>query len=303
MKKLIGEKINVLDHGYVILVDYMGSDQDIVDAARVSYNSGVKKHDTRGLIRYLLRHSHTSPFEMCELKFQIKLPIFVARQWIRHRTASVNEVSGRYSVLPDENYLPKTFSIQSAINKQGSGENVDSIINMLLKGGTEKTFAHCRSQYDLLLEHNVAKEQARIVLPLSQYTEWVWKIDLHNLLHFLKLRLDPHAQEEIRQYATIIAGIVEELFPETWQAFVDYKLSSVTFSFPEQRLLQNLLTNYAKTSSGGFIGFQLMEADVSATGLSQREVDEFTEKFSRAFGANICVDRATKNNGDVVGAN
>ena len=228
----------LLDHGLLRLVDYMGSDQDITDAARVSYR-GIPllyeptktEEDNAKLIRYLMRHRHTSPFEMCEVKLHVKLPIFVARQWIRHRTASVNEQSGRYSELMDKFYTPETESFrgQSKENKQGSAPDI--IHHKII------SYSMAQKEYQELLSKGVAKEMARIVLPLSVYTQWYWKIDLHNLLHFLQLRLSEHAQEEIRVYAQKIALIVKDLFPITWQAFEDYRLNAITFSAIEKKLL------------------------------------------------------------------
>lgn len=232
------EEIKVLDHGFVRLVDSMGTDSRIVQAARVSYGKGTKTvNEDEQLIRYLFRHEHTSPFEMCEVLIHCKMPMFVARQWIRHRTASVNEVSGRYSEVKDEYYLPESWRKQSKNNKQGSEETdeIDLIhTHMLYQNSCTGAF----QVYNELLENNVGKEMARMNLPLSTYTEWYWKIDLKNLLHFLKLRLDSHAQYEIRVYAEAIAQIVKELFPVTWKAFEDYQLKSIRFSKQELAVLK-----------------------------------------------------------------
>jgi len=211
-------KINVLDHGFVRLVDHMGDDSSIVQAARVSYGEGTKsvRCDT-GLIRYLMRNQHMSPFEMCELKFHIKLPIFVARQWIRHRTANVNEISARYSVISDDFYVPSVVNYQSKDNKQGSGaehEHSESFVREI-----SRISYKAYESYKYMIEEGVAREQARIILPVNMYTEWYWKIDLRNLLHFLKLRMDSHAQFEIREYANAIAQVVREHYPVTWSAF------------------------------------------------------------------------------------
>jgi thymidylate synthase (FAD) len=234
MESRIGQAVPCLDHGFVRLVDYMGDDAAIAAAARVSYGAGTRHtRPDRDLIRHLLRNSHTSPFEMCEIKLHVKLPIFVARQWIRHRTANVNEVSGRYSVLDREFYLPAAadLEVQSKDDRQGRAgrlpEGAAQEVLELLRSGASADF----STYDELLgRHDLTRELARIGLPLSTYTQWVWKIDLHNLLHFLALRLDSHAQREIRVYADVIAGIVQDWVPTCWEAFTDYLLEARTLS-------------------------------------------------------------------------
>lgn len=270
-----GKVISCLDKGFVRLVDYMGSDAAIVQAARVSYGAGTKKvSEDRGLIRYLMRHAHTTPFEMVEFKFHVKLPIFVARQWIRHRTANVNEYSGRYSVMRDEFYVPDAVQIrpQSATNKQGRAEEVFSeaeaaSIQTLLRDGQE----HAYDDYETLLGKNFARELARINLPVSQYTEWYWKIDLHNLFHFLRLRLDAHAQHEIRVYADAMAQIVREIVPMAFEAFEDYALKAIRLTHPELQAMKRLL---ATTDTA------LLTDDVLAEcGLSKREVEEFRGKL------------------------
>ena len=227
------EKLNVLDKGFVRVVDKMGSDEAIVQSARISYGSGTKKtSQDRGLIRYLMRHMHTSPFEMCEIKFHIKLPIFVARQWVRHRTANVNEYSARYSIVEDEFYIPsiENISLQSVDNKQGRGqivskEEAEEIRELLIKQSDEAYKA-----YQHMLEKGIARELARVVLPQNVYTQMYWKIDLHNLLHFIKLRSHSTAQFEIREFSKALEKIVEEWLPITYEAFVDYKLESVNVS-------------------------------------------------------------------------
>jgi len=236
-----GIQIPVLNHGFVKLIDYMGTDSSIVQAARVSYGKGTEKtsKDT-GLIRYLMRNRHTSPFEMCEVQLHIKLPIFVARQWVRHRTASINEISGRYSVLREEFYEPVEWCEQSTSNKQGAGKSLSSEKQFTTGTHYSLVLQRCKNSYRSFIRNNVAREQARIALPLSTYTEWYWKIDLHNLLHFLKLRQDSHAQYEIRQYANVIAGIVEQLYPITFKAFQDYIINSITFSTIEIALLKDI---------------------------------------------------------------
>ncbi len=263
----------VLDHGFVRLVDYMGDDNAIVQAARVSYGAGTKNVSSdRQLIRYLMRHRHTTPFEMCEVKFHVKLPIFVARQWIRHRTANVNEISGRYSQMVDEFYVPELEQIrpQSVINKQGRSEdafNTDEAAEIQAQlSGTQRELY---SEYKESLDKNLARELARINLPLSLYTEWYWKIDLHNLFHFLHLRLDAHAQYEIRVFAEAMATITKELFPIAYEAFEDYRLNSIGFTGPEIKILQQLLSSKELSVE------QLVEL-----GLSKRESSEFVKKMS-----------------------
>lgn len=263
----------VLDHGFVRLVDYMGDDNAIVQAARVSYGAGTKNVSSdRQLIRYLMRHRHTTPFEMCEVKFHVKLPIFVARQWIRHRTANVNEISGRYSEMVDEFYVPELDQIrpQSVINKQGRSEDAfDTDEAAEIQAQLSGTQRELYSEYKESLDKNLARELARINLPLSLYTEWYWKIDLHNLFHFLHLRLDAHAQYEIRVFAEAMATITKELFPIAYEAFEDYRLNSIGFTGPEIKILQQLLSSKELSVE------QLVEL-----GLSKRESSEFVKKMS-----------------------
>ena len=249
-------KFPVLDHGFVRIVDYMGDDAAIVQAARVSYGRGTRTARTdRGLIRYLMRHRHSTPFEMCEVKLHIKLPIFVARQWIRHRTANVNEISARYSILDREFYVPAPdkLAAQSSSNRQGRGavlepESAQRVIDVLRRDATQ-TFL----TYETLLNDQgdgeprdpeapqVARELARMNLTLATYTQWYWKIDLHNLLHFLSLRLDEHAQWEIRAYAQVMADLVRAWVPLAWEAFSDYRLGAHTFSREELELVRALI--------------------------------------------------------------
>ena len=269
-----GRVIPCLDKGFVRLVDAMGSDAAIVQAARVSYGAGTKLvNEDRGLIRYLMRHAHTTPFEMVEFKFHVKLPIFVARQWIRHRTANVNEYSGRYSVMQDEFYVPEPAQIrpQSATNKQGRAEETlsdaeSAEILTLLEAGQQ----HAYEDYETLLERNFARELARINLPVSMYTEWYWKIDLHNLFHFLRLRMDAHAQYEIRVYAEAMAEIVREITPLAYEAFQDYALNAVRLTAPEIKAMKRLL---AVT--------EVSDETLAECGLSKREMAEFRAKLSQ----------------------
>jgi thymidylate synthase (FAD) len=231
---LLDQEIRVLDQGFVRLVDYMGGDERIVASARVSYGKGTKTvREDRALIEYLVRHKHTSPLEQVVLTLHVKLPIFVARQWIRHRTARLNEISGRYSVMKDEFYLPseETLRTQGTVNKQGrSEESVSPEDAAVIVRSLQEGQAEAYARYQAMLSKDLAREVARIALPLSLYTEWYWQMDLHNLLHFLKLRLDAHAQWEIRQYAQVIARIVKAVAPLAWGAFEKYELSQVTLS-------------------------------------------------------------------------
>jgi thymidylate synthase (FAD) len=239
-----GQKLPVLDGGFVRLVDVMGDDSSIVQAARVSYGEGTKKvSEDRGLIRYLMRHRHTTPFEMCEIKLHVRVPMDCWRQWIRHRTANVNEYSTRYSIAIDaaKTTLPDEWRVQAATNKQGSDGEMNAELGEQLSEREAALHASCRAVYSERIAAGVAREQARKDLPLSTYTEAYWKIDLHNLLHFLALRMNPDAQYEIRQYANVIGrAIVSKWVPLTWEAFLDYRLNAVTFSEPELQLLSHI---------------------------------------------------------------
>jgi thymidylate synthase (FAD) len=242
---LLDKEIPVLDKGFVRLVDYLGSDERIVQAARVSYAGGTKTYrEDKGLINYLLRNDHTSPFEQVNFTFHVKMPIFVARQWIRHRTGRVNEISGRYSIMADEAYVPDAehLNFQSVDNKQGRSEEMlpeglSSDILTLLQEDQQRAF----DTYHTLLEKDVAREIARINLPLSLYTQWYWQMDLHNLLHFLALRLDAHAQWEIRAYAIEIFNIVKAVTPIAAQAFENYKMNGANFSGRELDAIKEML--------------------------------------------------------------
>ncbi len=240
LEKILYKPLPVLDHGFVRVVDYMGNDSAVVQAARVSYGQGTKKVNAdKGLINYLISHRHTTPFEMCEIKFHIKLPIFIARQWIRHRTASVNEYSARYSIMEDEFYIPRAenLSAQSKVNHQGRDES--KVLNAeeskrvleILKQDSKQTYKH----YLEMINQNsagetvdedkegLARELARMNLPVNCYTQWYWKIDLHNLLHFLALRADKHAQYEIRAYAEVMLDVVKKWVPHCYEAFEKYR--------------------------------------------------------------------------------
>ena len=251
--------IPVLDHGFVRVIDYMGDDAAIVQAARVSYGKGTKAaRDDRGLIRYLMRHWHSTPFEMCEIKLHVKLPIFVARQWIRHRTANVNEYSARYSILDREFYTPapEHLAAQSASNRQGRGEVLEGEAAARALGLLRDEAGRAFDAYDRLLdgEDGLARELARMALPLSTYTQWYWKVDLHNLLHFLRLRADAHAQYEIRAYADAICELVRDWVPHAWEAFEDYRLGSVSFSRPAMAALRRMLAGEAVTQENSGMG-------------------------------------------------
>lgn len=248
MEKHLHVPYEVLDHGFVRMVDYMGTDQCIVAAARVSYGAGTKgARDDAGLISYLMRHWHSTPFEMCEIKMHVKLPVFVARQWIRHRTANVNEYSARYSILEREFYIPKPehLAAQSTQNHQGrgavlQGEEAERVLAWL-KADSARAYDHYEEMISQEGQQGLARELARMNLPVNIYTQWYWKTDLHNLLHFLRLRADPHAQYEIRVYAEAIAKIVEDWVPHAWAAFVEHRLGAMNFSAKEIRALGRIL--------------------------------------------------------------
>jgi thymidylate synthase (FAD) len=242
----------VLDHGFVRVVDYMGDDAAIVQAARVSYGRGTRAvSDDAGLIRYLMRHWHSTPFEMCEIKLHVKLPVFVARQWIRHRTANVNEYSARYSVLDREFYIPapEQLAAQSTVNNQGrgavlQGEEAARVLDMLVRDSRQ-----AYDSYEAMLsqdgQQGLARELARMNLPMNIYTQWYWKVDLHNLFHFLRLRADAHAQYEIRAYAEVIGTIVADWVPLAWAAFADYRLGGVSLSAKAVEILKRRLAGEA----------------------------------------------------------
>ncbi len=242
--ELIGKKLPVLDDGFVRLVDYMGTDASIVQAARVSYGKGTKKvSEDRGLIRYLIRHRHTTPFEMCEIKLHVRVPMDCWRQWIRHRTANVNEYSTRYSIAIDAAKATQAneWRLQGFINRQGSEGELDLAEGERLTGRETEFQKLSREVYQERLDAGVAREQARKDLPLSTYTEAYWKIDLHNLLHFLALRMEAHAQYEIREYANVIGEqIVAKWVPFAWEAFLDYRMNAMGLSDREIKLLSLL---------------------------------------------------------------
>ena len=260
----------VLDHGFVRVVDYMGDDAAICQAARVSYGRGTKSvSNDEGLIRYLMRHWHSTPFEMCEVKLHVKLPVFVARQWIRHRTANVNEYSGRYSILDREFYIPESSALaaQSAVNNQGRGavlgpEEAARVLDWLRSDAT-RAYDHYEAMMSQDGQQGLARELARMNLPASIYTQWYWKVDLHNLFHFLRLRADAHAQYEIRVYADVICELVKAWVPLAYAAFEDYRLGGVTLSAKAVAVLQRRL-------AGEAVGLE-------ESGMSKGEWREFTE--------------------------
>lgn len=272
-EKLLYRPIKCLDKGFVYLIDYAGNDEAVVQAARVSYGKGTKKvSEDRGLIRYLLRHKHTTPFEMVEFKFHCKMPIFVARQWIRHRTASVNEYSARYSEIKDEFYLPESAVLkkQDKKNKQGRSEKLTDEQKYFILETLKQEYDSQLKMYRAFDEIELARELARVGIAVGNYTEWYWKIDLHNLLHFLKLRLDKHAQYEIRVYTEAIAKIVKDVVPLCYEAFEDYVLDAITFSGPEVKFMQNHQIPAAENVLRPLV-LDALE--------NKRETDEFMEKL------------------------
>ncbi len=245
LEEMLFQAVPVLDHGFIRVIDYMGDDGAVVQAARVSYGRGTRRvSEDRGLIRYLLRHHHTTPFEMCEIKYHVKLPIFVARQWIRHRTANVNEYSARYSILDNEFYIPEPHNLaaQAAANRQGRGEALKGPdarrVLELLREDAQRVYAHYQEMLNEDEDGNpiepgregLARELARMDLTLNVYTQWYWKIDLHNLLHFLALRADDHSQYEIRAYAEVMLETVKRWVPITYDAFCQYQLGGFNLS-------------------------------------------------------------------------
>jgi len=281
LEKILYEAIPVLDHGFIRVIDYMGDDTSIVQSARVSYGKGTKKVSTdSGLIKYLMRHWHTTPFEMCEIKYHVKLPIFIARQWIRHRTANVNEYSARYSILDKEFYLPsfENLAAQSKSNRQGRGEVLEGDqakeVLDLLKSDAEKTY----NDYEIMLNERfdgttidenkkgLARELARMNLTLNTYTQWYWKTDLLNLMNFLRLRADSHAQYEIRAYADSMLDTLKKWVPTTYEAFMDYRVGGTEVSAKGKMIIQKLIK-----------GKNVKAED---SGLSKREWNELMIAFN-----------------------
>jgi len=268
---MLGVRLPVLDDGFVRVVDYMGGDESIVQAARVSYGAGTKRiSEDRGLIRYLMRHRHTTPFEMCEIKLHVRVPMDCWRQWIRHRTANINEYSTRYSLAIDsaQGTGQEQWRRQSSANRQGSDEAIDAAVGHDLSERERQLQTLAREVYEERIAAGVAREQARKDLPVSTYTEAYWKIDLHNLFNFLALRMDAHAQDEIRRYATVIGEqIVARWCPLAWEAFVDYSLESMVLSKIDKEIIALI--------SGG----HTLEAIGRAQALGKRERSELEEKL------------------------
>lgn len=279
-EEILGLYFPVLDHGFVSLVDYMGTDESIERAARVSYGYGTRKASmTRGLIRYLRRHKHTTPSEMVELKFHCCMPMFIARQWIRHRTANVNEYSGRYSLMPMLFYTPSAEQLQtqSSHNNQGrSGAAVTSEQYERAQKLWEQGRRTSVETYEWLTGQEIARELARIDLPLSTYTQWYWKIDLHNLLHFLTLRVDSHAQWEIQEYGRVMAGMLKRVAPLSYEAWIDYDVCGGHMGRLELEALRKLLT---PTADGIKAAGEVTRAELESTGLRVREIGELLEKL------------------------
>ena len=281
---ILGVKFPVLDDGFIRVIDYMGTDASIVQAARVSYGVGTKKvSEDRNLIRYLLRHRHTTPFEMCELKLHVRVPMDCWRQWIRHRTASVNEYSTRYSVAVDacRTTQPDEWRLQSDINKQGSGDAISQELGEKMSKSESEFHAISKELYANRLECGVAREQARKDLPLSTYTEAYWKVDLHNLLHFLSLRMDSHAQYEIREYAQLIGReIVSKWVPYTWEAFLEYRFNGLYLSDSETRIL-SLLGQGKKAEASQLLYEMKWLQEKDSVVKESREAGEFKEKLQK----------------------
>ncbi len=280
LENILFDVIPILDHGFIRVIDYMGDDSSIVQAARVSYGKGTKKVSTdSGLIKYLMRHWHSTPFEMCEIKYHIKLPIFIARQWIRHRTANVNEYSARYSILDKEFYLPskENLAAQSKNNRQGrgevlSGDQANEVLN-LLKNDAERTYDNYETMLNERYDGSVidekksglARELARMNLTLNTYTQWYWKTDLLNLMNFLRLRADSHAQFEIRAYADVMLDTLKKWVPITYEAFMDYRVGGTEISSKGKLVLKDLISG--------------KNVDIDSSGLSKREWNELMSAF------------------------
>jgi thymidylate synthase (FAD) len=283
LDKVLGTVFKVLDDGFIRVVDYMGTDESIVQAARVSYGKGTKKiHEDRGLIRYLLRHHHTTPFEMCEIKLHVRVPMDCWRQWIRHRTANVNEYSTRYSVAIDsaQTTSEDEWRFQAIGNRQGSAGFADADTGKELTEKENQLLNLTREVYEERLAKGIAREQARKDLPLSTYTEAYWKIDLHNLLHFLALRMDSHAQYEIRKYAEVIGHeIVAKWCPLTWEAFLDYRVNSTGFTRLEMEIVQEIMKGTSPSAIRLAKSFGWIKEDGAVK--RNREREEFEDKLMK----------------------
>ena len=282
-EEILGLYFPVLDHGFVSLVDYMGTDECIERAARVSYGYGTRQtSQTRGLLRYLRRHMHTTPSEMIEFKFHCSMPMFIARQWIRHRSANVNEYSGRYSLMPMLFYTPseEQLQTQSRQNNQGrSGTTVEPEKYSEAVRRWNEIRTKSREAYEWMTLEDMARELARIDLPLSTYTQWYWKIDLHNLLHFLKLRVDHHAQWEIQEYGRVMAGMLKRVAPLSYEAWVDYDVCGARVSRMELDALRKLVSAESDDTLRARDGASLDAAALAAAGLAKREAAELLQKL------------------------
>ena len=272
---VLGVPVSVLDHGFIRVIDYMGDEAAIVQAARVSYGKGTKTpSDDRGLIRYLMRHRHTTPLEMVELKLHVKLPMFVARQWIRHRTANVNEYSARYSILDREFYIPapEHLAVQSTDNKQGRGQVLDATDSAQVLQWLKEDANSAYKTYEEMIRPQdeggigLARELARMNLPTNIYTQWYWKVDLHNLLHFLSLRADSHAQYEIRVYAEEMCKIIAGWMPNVWEAFEDYRMQAHTFSRQEMDIIRKMISENGISRPDTFMNIREHQAFMKALG-------------------------------------
>ena len=281
---ILGLPLKVLDDGFVRVVDYMGADESIVQAARVSYGRGTQRvHEDRGLIRYLMRHHHTTPFEMCEIKFHVRVPMDCWRQWVRHRTANINEYSTRYSIAIDaaQKTPPDAWRLQASGNRQGSEGSLDPKKGAELCRQEQELHDASRKIYNERLELGVAREQARKDLPLATYTESYWKCDLHNLLHFLALRMDDHAQQEIRDYArTIGYEIVAKWCPITWEAFLDYRVHAASFTRLELKILEPLMQGDRDEARARAESFGWLKSSKKGGLRRNRERLEFEEKIA-----------------------
>ena len=305
-EEILGLYFPVLDHGFVSLVDYMGTDECIERAARVSYGYGTRQtSQTRGLLRYLRRHMHTTPSEMIEFKFHCSMPMFIARQWIRHRSANVNEYSGRYSLMPMLFYTPseEQLQTQSRQNNQGrSGTSVEPQKYTEAVSRWNEIRAKSQAAYEWMTNEDMARELARIDLPLSTYTQWYWKIDLHNLLHFLKLRVDHHAQWEIQEYGRVMAGMLKRVAPLSYEAWIDYDVCGNRVSRMDLDALRRLIQvdgetlrarDGASLDAAGLaeVGLAKREAAELLQKLEQRSVPDFELDLSRASSATVFAER------------
>jgi thymidylate synthase (FAD) len=301
-EEILGLYFPVLDHGFVCLVDYMGSDDAVEQAARVSYGHGTRKQSlTRGLIRYLRRHKHTTPSEMVELKFHCCMPMFVARQWIRHRTASVNEYSGRYSLMPMLFYSPdeEQLQTQSRSNNQGrSGQAVSAELHAEATRRWNSIRQESIAAYEWMTDNQMARELARIDLPLSTYTQWYWKIDLHNLLHFLSLRVDRHAQWEIQEYGRVMAGMLKRVAPLSYEAWIDYDVSGAHLSRMELDILRSLVAGNSDGVSMAANAAAISRTGLAERGLSTREIDELIAKLQPSRPPDFNLDPAAAKTGE-----